>query len=176
MKFPVRTIPDGLKPRDFFVYSLKRHEDGYHTRPNIPTLVGQLKSIEVSATGFARYSMIRLIPIMDDELFNEEGMPHRRARHKHGGHDVVTPGDYMLALKNLPKGWFGVDLGPIRAGIAVIDTFGMVDSIAMDRWIPYRPDNPLGRQYPWGCAFEKETDAVAFQAHLSANGRFIALR
>ncbi len=173
MKFPIRTIPDSLKARDFLVYSLKNSEEGYHVRKNIPTLVGQLKDISVSTTGFVRYSMVRLVPRTIGELFYEggKGLPisPRPSRHKHGADDMVTPGDYILVCKFIPNGWFGVDFGPLRANTAVIPTFREVISIASNLWLPYRPDNPLRRQHPWGCCFEDEADAVAFQAHIAAN-------
>lgn len=173
MRFPVRTIPDGFKPRDFFVYSLVG-EDSYHRAAKIPSLAGQLKKIDVSATGFIRYSMIRLIPIMNpDLLFDSLGglldpLPPRR---KHGGHELVKPGDYILVVKRLPDGWFGVDFGGVQSKFGVTQAFEEVAEIAMHRWIPYRPDNNRRSRHHWGTAFENEGDAVAFQAHLSANNQ-----
>ena len=171
MKFPIRTIPLGLKPRDFFVYSLNKKIEGYHTRPNIPTLVGQLKDVDISSTGFVRYSMIRLVPIFENELFDDYGMPKRPlpSRHKQGGDAIARPGEHILVCNHLPLKWYGVDFGPLRSTTMVNATFDDVAGIAMGKWMPYRPENPLGRQYPWGCAFQRETDAVAFQAHLTDN-------
>lgn len=168
-----------MKPRDFLVYSIKPVEEGYHVRAGIPTLVGQLKEIDVSATGFVRYSMIRLLPRPSSELFVDDlGVPkprHQRHRHKHGDHDVVTPADHILVSKRVPDGWFAVKFNAIRKGPfgfgidTVTETLKEAGVVAMGKWFPFRPDTPTNSRHPWACAFENETDAVAFQAHIAAD-------
>lgn len=165
MKFPFREIPPTMdaKPGDFYVYTMKKEEPGYPTRQQAPTLFGRVLDITKTRSGFIRYSFVKFVP--------KKAKPYERVRVTFVEDKpavIFASDDYILVAKKIPNGWFGVPFRHFLTQITKTMFEHVVSTAPKGLWIPYRPDAPGNAKkktnYPWGVAFEREADAVLFQA------------